>query len=130
MTSSYHHFKIKSDGASVYWNLLPYWNLPLANQLVSRLRRFFGNLDTILKECIAGNRKRFVNKVFAAMENPSGLRFIEGSCFQAAQKTMLIAGHQTAAAELTWAMFELTQQPKLMVRVQKHIDEVDCERDP
>jgi cytochrome P450 len=31
--------------------------------------------------------------------------------------TMLIAGHETTAAVLTWAMFELAQQPALVAKV-------------
>ena len=31
--------------------------------------------------------------------------------------TMLIAGHETTAAVLTWAMFELAQQPELVAKV-------------
>jgi cytochrome P450 len=37
---------------------------------------------------------------------------------------MLIAGHETTAAVLTWAMFELSQQPDLYAKVRKEIDEV------
>jgi cytochrome P450 family 97 subfamily B polypeptide 3 len=44
--------------------------------------------------------------------------------------TMLIAGHETTAAVLTWTFFELCQQPELMSRVQKEIDEVLQGRDP
>eukprot|EP00952_Eustigmatos_sp_NYUAD-ZCMA_P010881 44410-Eustigmatos_ZCMA.PRE.1 len=33
--------------------------------------------------------------------------------------TMLIAGHETTAAVLTWALFELAQKPELLAKVQK-----------
>ena len=38
--------------------------------------------------------------------------------------TMLIAGHETTAAVLTWAVFEISQKPELMRRVQQEIDDV------
>ena len=31
--------------------------------------------------------------------------------------TMLIAGHETTASALTWAIFELVQQPQLLAEV-------------
>jgi len=44
--------------------------------------------------------------------------------------TMLIAGHETTAAVLTWALFELSQQPDLYAKVRKEIDEVLGDREP
>jgi cytochrome P450 len=36
---------------------------------------------------------------------------------------MLIAGHETVASALTWAIFELTQQPALLARLQAEVDQ-------
>jgi cytochrome P450 family 97 subfamily B polypeptide 3 len=33
--------------------------------------------------------------------------------------TMLIAGHETTAAVLTWALFEVAQNPTLLAKVQQ-----------
>jgi cytochrome P450 len=44
--------------------------------------------------------------------------------------TMLIAGHETTAAVLTWALFELAQQPALVRRVQEELDKVLGDRNP
>ena len=38
--------------------------------------------------------------------------------------TMLIAGHETTAAVLTWALFCLTQKPELVKKVVQEIDDV------
>jgi cytochrome P450 len=43
---------------------------------------------------------------------------------------MLVAGHETTAAVLTWVLFELAQQPELMAKLQKEIDEVVGDREP
>ena len=128
---------------------LPYWNLPLANQLVPRLRKFNKDLrllDTILNEliekCVATESKGSVEELeardYSKMENPSLLRFLvdmrgeESTSVQLRDDlmTMLIAGHETTAAVLTWALFELSQQPELVAKVQKEIDEVVGDRDP
>ena len=127
----------------------PYWNIPLANQLVPRLRKFNEDLqllDGILNELIEkalatqnkGDVEELETRDYATMENPSLLRFLvdmrgeESTSKQLRDDlmTMLIAGHETTAAVLTWAMFELSQQPELMAKVQREIDETVGDRDP
>ena len=69
---------------------------------------------------------------YSSMENPSLLRFLvdmrgeETSSKQLRDDlmTMLIAGHETTAAVLTWTFFELSQQPELYEKVRKEVDEV------
>jgi len=66
------------------------------------------------------------------MENPSLLRFLvdmRGEDTTSLQlrddlMTMLIAGHETTAAVLTWTFFELSQQPALLRKVQLELDTV------
>merc|ERR1719310_1004228 len=36
---------------------------------------------------------------------------------------MLVAGHETTASALTWAIFELVQQPALLRRLQAEVDQ-------
>ena len=107
------------------------------------MRRFNKDLkllDTILNEliekCVATESKGSVEELetrnYATMENPSLLRFLvdmrgeESTSVQLRDDlmTMLIAGHETTAAVLTWTFYELCQQPELMSRVQKEIDDV------
>jgi cytochrome P450 family 97 subfamily B polypeptide 3 len=116
---------------------------------VPRLRKFNKDLrllDTILNEliekCVATESKGTVEELeardYSKMENPSLLRFLvdmrgeESTSVQLRDDlmTMLIAGHETTAAVLTWALFELSQQPELIAKVQKEIDEVVGDRDP
>ena len=67
---------------------------------------------------------------YASMENPSLLRFLvdmKGEDTNTVQLrddliTMLIAGHETTASALTWALFELVQQPELLATVRAEID--------
>lgn len=44
--------------------------------------------------------------------------------------TMLVAGHETTAAVLTWALFELTKNPDCMEKVREEIDRVVGDREP
>lgn len=44
--------------------------------------------------------------------------------------TMLIAGHETTAAVLTWALFELVKNPECMKKAQEEIDRVVGDREP
>merc|ERR1719491_1616991 len=121
----------------------PYWDLPFANQLVPRLREFNSNLDTlndVLNDLINRAKTTRVvedieeleNRDYANVKDPSLLRFLvdmKGADIDNKQlrddlMTMLIAGHETTAAVLTWALFELTKHPDKMAKVQAEIDEV------
>lgn len=44
--------------------------------------------------------------------------------------TMLVAGHETTAAVLTWALFELTKNPDILRRAREEIDEIVGDRNP
>ena len=44
--------------------------------------------------------------------------------------TMLIAGHETTAALLTWALFELAQAPEIVAKAQEEVDRVIGDRRP
>jgi cytochrome P450 len=128
---------------------LPYWNLPLANQLVPRLRKFKSDLsildevlDRLINDANSSAEQADVdeleNRDYDTMENPSMLRFLtdmrgedtSSKTLRDDLMTMLIAGHETTAAVLTWAIFELSQQPELMKKVQRELDEVLGDRDP
>ena len=127
---------------------LPYWELPLANLLVPRLRKFNADLkllDTVLDELIVKaldtqnlqDVEDLEKRDYSSMENPSLLRFLvdmrgeETSSKQLRDDlmTMLIAGHETTAAVLTWALYELAQQPELYEKVRREIDTVVGDRD-
>ena len=130
-------------------SFIPYWNLPFANLYLKNLQDFEKNmklLNGVLDELIAkaiesqdkGDVEELETRNYATMENPSLLRFLvdmrgeESTSKQLRDDlmTMLIAGHETTAAVLTWTFFELAQQPDLMARVQKEVDDVLQGRDP
>lgn len=99
-------------------------------------------LDSLIENALSTKNEADVEELekrdYSAMDNPSLLRFLvdmRGEDTTSVQlrddlMTMLIAGHETTAAVLTWAVFELSQNPEVLVKVQKEIDEVLGERDP
>ena len=124
-------------------SFIPYWNLPYANLYIPSLREFESNmklLNDVLDELITKaletqvlmNEEEMVSQDYSTMDNPSLLRFLvdmrgeEAGTRQLRDDlmTMLIAGHETTAAVLTWTFYELAQQPTLMKRLQDEIDRV------
>jgi cytochrome P450 len=124
-------------------SFIPYWNLPFANVFSKNLRDFESNmamlnkvLDELIENALQTQNQQSVedleNRDYSKMDNPSLLRFLvdmRGEDTSSKQlrddlMTMLIAGHETTAAVLTWALFELSQQPELMEKISKEIDEV------
>eukprot|EP01035_Chromulina_nebulosa_P018815 gene18815-24585_t len=128
---------------------LPYWQIPLANQLVPRLVEFNRDLklindvlDELIVKALESKNQADIEELeqrdYSTMENPSLLRFLvdmRGEDTSSKQlrddlMTMLIAGHETTAAVLTWALFEVSQKPELLKKIQKEVDEVLGDRLP
>ncbi|CAJ1368838.1 unnamed protein product [Effrenium voratum] len=122
---------------------LQYWKFPLMDLLVERQREFTENmklLNDALNKCISqaladrseADLEELENRDYTKMENPSLLRFLvdmrgettSGKQLRDDMITMLIAGHETTASALTWALFELAQNPELLARLQKEVDSV------
>ncbi|CAM9599070.1 unnamed protein product [Phaeothamnion confervicola] len=127
----------------------PYWDLPFANELVPRLRRFNGNmrmLNEVLNELIQqakdtrqeADLEDLENRNYEKVTDASMLRFLvdlRGEDTSNKQlrddlMTMLIAGHETTAAVMTWAMFELAQNKRIMAKAQAEVDRVLGDRRP
>ena len=127
----------------------PYWSLPMANQLVPRLRKFNDNLkvlNDVLDDLISrAKATRTIDDIeelekrnYDEVQDPSLLRFMvdmRGADMDNKQlrddlMTMLIAGHETTAAVLTWALFELVKNPECMKEAQDEIDRVLGDRMP
>jgi cytochrome P450 len=121
----------------------PYWNIPFMTDIVPRQREFKANMALInetLNGLIAKAQKfegtedleELQNRDYSKVNDPSLLRFlvdIRGADVTDTQlrddlMTMLIAGHETTAAVLTWCLFCLAQDKKLMTEVRAEIDEV------
>jgi len=122
---------------------LQYWKLPLVDVFVDRQREFKENmklldgaLNKAVESALANRSEADVEELekrdYSKMENASLLRFLvdmrgeetTGKQLRDDMITMLIAGHETTASGLTWALFELAQNETLLKRVQAEIDQV------
>ena len=127
----------------------PYWDLPFANQLVPRLRKFNSDLkilndvlDNLINLAKDSRNEMDIedleNRNYANVKDPSMLRFlvdmrgadIDNKQLRDDLMTMLVAGHETTAAVLTWALFELVKNPDAMKKIQDEIDSVVGDRQP
>ncbi|KAK4800908.1 hypothetical protein SAY86_021395 [Trapa natans] len=122
---------------------IPYWKVPFARWIVPRQRKFHKDLK-VINDCLDGlikNAKdtrqeadveKLQQRDYSNLQDASLLRFLvdmRGSDVDDRQlrddlMTMLIAGHETTAAVLTWAVFLLAQNPSKMRKAQMEIDAV------
>eukprot|EP00565_Helicotheca_tamesis_P002730 CAMPEP_0185729966 /NCGR_PEP_ID=MMETSP1171-20130828/7859_1 /TAXON_ID=374046 /ORGANISM="Helicotheca tamensis, Strain CCMP826" /LENGTH=734 /DNA_ID=CAMNT_0028398923 /DNA_START=272 /DNA_END=2476 /DNA_ORIENTATION=+ len=120
-------------------SFIPYWNLPYADKWMGgqvEFRRDMTMLDDILADLI---NKAVTTRSEATieeleerdnLEDPSLLRFLadmrgedlSSKVLRDDLMTMLIAGHETTAAMLTWTLFELAKgDPGLLREVQEEV---------
>ncbi|XP_057838898.1 protein LUTEIN DEFICIENT 5, chloroplastic isoform X2 [Cryptomeria japonica] len=126
--------------------LIPYWNIPIVKDLFPRQRKVSASLkliNEILDDLIA-ICKRMVededvqfHEEYVNERDPSILHFLLASGDDVSSKqlrddlmTMLIAGHETTAAVLTWAFYLLAQNPEVTLKLQREVDSVLGDRLP
>lgn len=128
---------------------LPYWKIPGAANFVPRLRKFYSDIRLIndtLNTLIASAKENATSADLPELESrdyenvadPSLLRFlVELRGEETTNKqlrddlmTLLIAGHETTAAVLTWATVELTKNPDIVRKAREEIDAVLGDRLP
>ncbi|XP_009612399.1 cytochrome P450 97B2, chloroplastic isoform X2 [Nicotiana tomentosiformis] len=122
---------------------IPYWKIPLARWLVPRQRKFQNDLK-VINDCLDGliqNAKetreeadveKLQQRDYLNLKDASLLRFlvdmrgvdVDDRQLRDDLMAMLIAGHETTAAVLTWAVFLLAQHPVKMKKAQTEIDAV------
>ncbi|VVB01090.1 unnamed protein product [Arabis nemorensis] len=121
----------------------PYWKFPPARWIVPRQQKFQSDLK-IINDCLDGliqNAKetrqetdveKLQQRDYSNLKDASLLRFlvdmrgvdIDDRQLRDDLMTMLIAGHETTAAVLTWAVFLLAQNPAKIRKAQAEIDAV------
>jgi cytochrome P450 len=120
-------------------SFIPYWNLPYADQWMGgqvEFRQDMTMLDDILADLInkavSTRREATVEELEERdnAEDPSLLRFLvdmrgedlTSMTLRDDLMTMLIAGHETTAAMLTWTLYELARaEPGMMREIQNEV---------
>ncbi|MCL7052304.1 hypothetical protein MKW94_027826 [Papaver nudicaule] len=119
---------------------IPVWNIPVWKDISPRQRKVseaLSLINNILDELIA-ICKRMVeeeelqfHEEYMNEQDPSILHFLLASGDDVSSKqlrddlmTMLIAGHETSAAVLTWTFFLLSKEPGVMAKLQSEVDSV------
>ncbi|CAM9866978.1 unnamed protein product [Heterosigma akashiwo] len=115
-------------------SFVPYWKIPFVKDMLPSQVEFKKNmkiLNDILDELIVLAYETSVKGDVEELEqremgeDPSLLRFLvdmrgedaSGKQLRDDLMTMLIAGHETTAAVLTWCLFNLAQQPEALAAV-------------
>ncbi|EIE26006.1 cytochrome P450 [Coccomyxa subellipsoidea C-169] len=128
---------------------IPYWNIPITKYIVPRQRKFNADLAVInacLDDLIAqAKQTRQADDVealqardYSKVRDPSLLRFLvdmrdadlSDKQLRDDLMTMLIAGHETTAAVLTWTLFALLTHPSAYAKVLAEIDSVLGDKTP
>ena len=125
---------------------LPYWKIPGATQLIPRqakcvraLQTINETLDTLISQCkalVENEDEEFVEE-FLSRADPSILHFLIASGEEVTSKqlrddlmTLLIAGHETSAAVLTWTLHLLSKRPEVFAKIRAEVDDVLGDRAP
>eukprot|EP00188_Purpureofilum_apyrenoidigerum_P004219 Plantae.Rhodophyta-Purpureofilum_apyrenoidigerum.ctg4655.p1 GENE.Plantae.Rhodophyta-Purpureofilum_apyrenoidigerum.ctg4655~~Plantae.Rhodophyta-Purpureofilum_apyrenoidigerum.ctg4655.p1 ORF type:complete len:367 (+),score=67.07 Plantae.Rhodophyta-Purpureofilum_apyrenoidigerum.ctg4655:456-1556(+) len=123
--------------------IVPIWNIGPLNWVVPRLRSFRKDqkllndtLDRLISQAVSSKNEADIEQLqrrdYDNVRDPSFLRYLvdlrgeQTTCTQLRDDlmTMLIAGHETTAALLTWATFLVLQRPDVIARLRTEIDEV------
>ncbi|CAI5493397.1 unnamed protein product [Closterium sp. Naga37s-1] len=122
---------------------IPYWNIPFISLVVPRQMKFQQDLKVIndcLDDLITRARatrqeddlEALQQRDYSKVRDASLLRFLvdlrgedcDDKQLRDDLMTMLVAGHETTAAVLTWATYMLAQHPRVLAKLQEEVDAV------
>ncbi|KAL2330209.1 hypothetical protein Fmac_017790 [Flemingia macrophylla] len=125
---------------------IPVWEIPIWKDISPRLRKVnealklindtLDDLIAICKRMVDEEELQF-HEEYMNEKDPSILHFLLASGDDVSSKqlrddlmTMLIAGHETSAAVLTWTFYLLSKEPRVMSKLQEEVDSVLGDRFP
>lgn len=125
---------------------IPVWDLPIWKDISPKLKKVnaalklindtLDNLIAICKRMVDEEELQF-HEEYMNEKDPSILHFLLASGDEVSSKqlrddlmTMLIAGHETSAAVLTWTFYLLSKEPSVMAKLQDEVDSVLGDRFP
>ncbi|XP_022742925.1 protein LUTEIN DEFICIENT 5, chloroplastic-like isoform X2 [Durio zibethinus] len=125
---------------------IPTWEIPIWKDISPRQRKVaealklindvLDDLIAICKRMVEEEELQFHDE-YMNEQDPSILRFLLASGDDVSSKqlrddlmTMLIAGHETSAAVLTWTFYLLSKEPSVVSKLQDEVDSVLGDRFP
>lgn len=125
---------------------IPVWEIPIWKDISPKLRKVNAALDlingtlndliAICKRMIEEEELQF-HEEYMNEQDPSILHFLLASGDDVSSKqlrddlmTLLIAGHETSAAVLTWTFYLLSKEPSVLSKLQNEVDAVLGDRLP
>ncbi|KAE9448033.1 hypothetical protein C3L33_20060, partial [Rhododendron williamsianum] len=125
---------------------IPFWEIPIWKDISPKQKKvkaslklineILDNLIAICKRMVEEEELQF-HEDYINEQDPSILHFLLASGDDVSSKqlrddlmTMLIAGHETSAAVLTWTFFLLSKEPSVMSKLQNEVDSVLGDRFP
>ncbi|CAA7403309.1 unnamed protein product [Spirodela intermedia] len=125
---------------------IPTWEIPIWKDISPRQRKVSialklinDNLDSLIAICkkMVDQEELQFHEEYMNEQDPSILHFLLASGDDVSSKqlrddlmTMLIAGHETSAAVLTWTFYLLSKEPAVMSKLQEEVDSVLGDRFP
>ncbi|XP_068664568.1 protein LUTEIN DEFICIENT 5, chloroplastic-like [Aristolochia californica] len=125
---------------------IPTWEIPIWKDISPRQKKvsaalklindILDDLIAICKRMVEEEELQF-SEEYMNDQDPSILHFLVASGDDVSSKqlrddlmTMLIAGHETSAAVLTWTFYLLTKEPRVLSKLQDEVDSVLGDRFP
>ncbi|KAA8538894.1 hypothetical protein F0562_025586 [Nyssa sinensis] len=125
---------------------IPFWEIPIWKDISPKQKRVtaalklinetLDNLIAICKRMVEEEELQF-HEEYMNEQDPSILHFLLASGDDVSSKqlrddlmTMLIAGHETSAAVLTWTFYLLSKEPSVLSKLQNEVDSVLGDRFP
>ncbi|EHA8591274.1 protein LUTEIN DEFICIENT 5, chloroplastic [Cocos nucifera] len=125
---------------------IPTWEIPIWKDISPRQRKAtealklindtLDNLIAICKRMVEQEELQF-HEEYMNEQDPSILHFLLASGDDVSSKqlrddlmTMLIAGHETSAAVLTWTFYLLSKEPRVVAKLQEEVDSILGDRFP
>ncbi|KAF6141143.1 hypothetical protein GIB67_006588 [Kingdonia uniflora] len=126
---------------------IPVWDIPIWKDISPRQKKVttalklinttLDDLIAICKRMVEEEEELQFHEEYMNEQDPSILHFLLASGDDVSSKqlrddlmTMLIAGHETSAAVLTWTFYLLSKEPRVMAKLQNEVDSILGDRFP
>lgn len=125
---------------------IPFWEIPIWKDISPKLKKvntalklINDTLDDLIAICkrIVDEEELLFHEEYMNEQDPSILHFLLASGDDVSSKqlrddlmTLLIAGHETSAAVLTWTFYLLSKDPRVVAKLRNEVDSVLGDRFP